>query len=649
MTSAESQYLWGAARLSVALTTVGGFATLTVDRIINTQQPNSTQYLSVNLVRNSMPVLSIIVAIFIVAVIQGTQNPKKYSISFNNLRAWLFTTIFISSSVFFIEGPSPRNAVLLGSTVALFILVTTLYYLLVVIFAAKNSRRIAAIGLLLPSLIDAFYEVNPASSSTEVVLSLTVINGVSFLVLGGFALTHRIRICVERESGAQSSSLFIAASSVALLLGAINVPLRINNIEKFRYFTAVESARLPLFAVATFLILSSAAQVQSTYDPLRNVITRRRLGLLASMTGIISFLLFLCGLLFTRSNPDTLLLSVCIGLVSTLSAMLLPWISIRMRDLRFHQVEVYIFLLAGIASLRFRADAFRWQQVSLISLILILIVLVLRHFQSAQPVLRSVQVDTSVKPSLERPGLTSVIIPSYNAGSEVTRTINRVRAAFLQMNLQCEIIVVSDGSTDESVSLLEKNTDLDVHIWLRTNHGKGGALREGFSRATGDVICFIDADGDLDPVSLPNMSNLIRTNQFDIVYGSKEHSNSNISMSVVRRIASFAFRWLVRFLFHFDVSDTQTGIKAFNGDFIRTSLKLASEEGFNIDLELFVIAQTLGYSRFGESAVVLNRTGGSSINIGTLIQMFLSTFRMYQRYKLTLDYVDVANSGSSRG
>jgi hypothetical protein len=120
-------------------------------------------------------------------------------------------------------------------------------------------------------------------------------------------------------------------------------------------------------------------------------------------------------------------------------------------------------------------------------------------------------------------------------------------------------------------------------------------------------------------------------------------------MSMLRKIVSLAFRWLVRFLFRFEVSDTQTGIKAFNGDFIRSSLKLASEDGFNIDLELFVIAQTLGYSRFGESAIVLNRTGGSSVNIGTLCQMFLSTFRLYQRYRLTLDYVDVANGGTSRG
>jgi hypothetical protein len=649
MASTESQNLWKAARLSVALTTIGAIVTIVTRQFINSPLENSPQYLTVNLVRNSMPVLSIIVAVFVVSVIRDTHTPGRFTIGIGDCRAWILTTIFLSSSVLFIEGPGLRNALLLGSTVVLFILMTTLYYSLVVVFIASNATRIAVMGILLPSLIGSIYNTSPTASPTAVVLSLTVIHGVSFLVLGCFALKRHLGICIQRGGVFCSYLLFIAISSMSLLLGAVNIPLRMNSLEKFKYFAAVESARLPLFTVVTFLILTSALQVQSTYDPLQSVITRRRLGLLASLIGLLSFFLFLCGLPITQGNSENLLLSICVCLVSTLSAMLLPWFSIRIRDLRFHQIEIYLFILAGVLSVLFRLDVVIWQSVSLVSLVFMLAVLILRHFRLAQPILRSVQVDTSTKLNLDHRSLTSVVIPSYNSGREVTRTVQRVRDAFRLTNQHCEIIVVSDGSTDESLALLENDTNLDLHIWLRSNHGKGAALREGFSRANGEVICFIDADGDLDPVSLPKMSNLILTNHFDIVYGSKGHIDSNVSMSMLRKIVSFAFRWLVRFLFRFEVSDTQTGIKAFNGDFIRSSLKLASEDGFNIDLELFVIAQTLGYGRFGESAIVLNRTGGSSVNIGTLFQMFLSTFRLYQRYRLTLDYVDVANGGTSRG
>jgi glycosyltransferase involved in cell wall biosynthesis len=242
-----------------------------------------------------------------------------------------------------------------------------------------------------------------------------------------------------------------------------------------------------------------------------------------------------------------------------------------------------------------------------------------------------------------------VVIPSFNSGPDVLETVGRVRQAFQMAHLPCEIIVVSDGSTDESVELLEHSADVDLHVWLRTNHGKGGALREGFARSTGEVICFVDADGDLDPIAIPDMAQLIWSDTFDIVYGSKAHPDSNVTMSLLRKVVSYVFRSLVRILFRFDVSDTQTGIKAFNGQLVRSSLQLSSEEGFNLDLELFVIAQTLGYKRFGECAVVLDRRGNSSVNFSTLLAMFFSTLRMYLRFNFTLDYVRTSGKLSSHG
>jgi glycosyltransferase involved in cell wall biosynthesis len=188
---------------------------------------------------------------------------------------------------------------------------------------------------------------------------------------------------------------------------------------------------------------------------------------------------------------------------------------------------------------------------------------------------------------------------------------------------------------------LEECPDIKEHIWLRTNHGKGAALREGFAQSDGSIVCFIDADGDLDPSVLPSMVRQIKQQKFDIVYGSKLHALSNVEMSRLRRMISSGFRLLVKLLFRFDVSDTQTGVKVFSGSLIREALPLASENGFNIDLELFVVAHALGYQRFGSHPIILHRKGESSVGLTTVFQMLFSTLRLFRRRTLTLDYVPV--------
>lgn len=648
MPTTESKHLWRAARLSIALTTLGGAITFIVSQIFDALPPESEQYLNVNLVRSSMAILSIFSAVFVVSIVKRSETTGQCEVTFQDLYAWIVTTGVLSSSVVFIEGLGRMEIFALGCFVALHIVVTTLYYASLVTLVSADHNRVTIVGLLLPSFIGLFSISNPTSSPTVEVLSQIVINGISLLLLIGFTRRHRLRMTVRQSTEPRLVSVSVAAITVALLLGSVSIPLHMPLNEKIRYLNIVESTRLPLFAVVTFLVLSSKWQIQLSSEPVRNLVTRRRLGMLGSIVGATSFAIFLCGLPFGRNHLDFLFLSVSVGLVSTVMAILLPWISIRIRDLRIDFFDVIILVLAGCASFWFRNSTSLWQQISLLSLATVLITFSIRHFRRTEPVLRSIQVEHPRKSVQERDGLTTVVIPSFNSGSEIMNTLMRVRHAFQTAQLPCEIIVVSDGSTDESVSLLENSTDLDLHIWLRTNHGKGGALREGFARSNGDVICFIDADGDLDPIALPGMAQLIWENKFDIVYGSKAHPDSNVSMSSLRKLVSFTFRTLVRILFRFDVADTQTGIKAFNGQFIRSSLQLTSEEGFNLDLELFVVAQTLGYNRFGETAIVLNRRGGSSVHLGTLLAMFFSTLRMYQRFNLTLDYVRGSENSSSR-
>ena len=109
-------------------------------------------------------------------------------------------------------------------------------------------------------------------------------------------------------------------------------------------------------------------------------------------------------------------------------------------------------------------------------------------------------------------------------------------------------------------------------------------------------------------------------------------------MSPLRKVVSFCFRLLVRVLFQIDIADTQTGIKVFDGSLIRTISPYCRESGFNLDLELFVLANEFGCSNYKSHPIKLRRTGGTTVGISTLLNMFASILKLFIRVNLSHDY-----------
>jgi len=219
MPTTELNQLWRAARFSIVLTTIGGAGTYIVAQIFDVLPPDSEQYLTVNLVRSSMAVLSIFLSVFVVSVVKRSKTSRHCEISFQDLYAWTIITVILSSSVLFIEGPDHKETVLLGFAVALFIVITTLFFLVLVALVAENRSRIVAIGLLLPSCIGTFRISNPAATPTEEVLSQVAVHGISLIVVGIFSVKCHIRIGLRRRDNYRVIPIGIAVVSVALLIG----------------------------------------------------------------------------------------------------------------------------------------------------------------------------------------------------------------------------------------------------------------------------------------------------------------------------------------------------------------------------------------------------------------------------------------------
>mgnify|MGYP001493982423 CR=1 FL=1 len=115
----------------------------------------------------------------------------------------------------------------------------------------------------------------------------------------------------------------------------------------------------------------------------------------------------------------------------------------------------------------------------------------------------------------------SVIVPVYNEEATIIDLLNKVNAQ-THANLDLEVIVVNDGSTDNSLELLETNSNLYSHlVTLSKNKGKGGAVKAGLKKATGKYVLFQDADLEYDPEDYKLLLHPIREFDADVVMGSR--------------------------------------------------------------------------------------------------------------------------------
>jgi hypothetical protein len=229
----------------------------------------------------------------------------------------------------------------------------------------------------------------------------------------------------------------------------------------------------------------------------------------------------------------------------------------------------------------------------------------------------------------------SIIVPCHNSGPALRDFLARLEGE-LSAASSYEIIVVSDGSTDETLITareLASPTLRVVHYPERS--GKGHALRVGLSLARGRYVGFIDSDGDIDPQALGPFLMLMRTYEPDIVLGSKRHPMSQVAYPPLRRIMSWVYHKLTRILFRVNVRDTQTGLKVIRREVLAAVLPRMFEKRYAWDLELLVVGRMLGYSKVFEAPVRIEYRFSSQVDPNAAFRIILdSTAIFYRRYIL---------------
>jgi glycosyltransferase involved in cell wall biosynthesis len=188
----------------------------------------------------------------------------------------------------------------------------------------------------------------------------------------------------------------------------------------------------------------------------------------------------------------------------------------------------------------------------------------------------------------------SIIIPVYNEAATVAKIIERVRSA--PVDAPAEIIVVDDGSTDDTAYILEKlvsegREDLRV-IAHEVNRGKGAGIRTGIACARGEIIVIQDADLEYDPRDYPRLLEPIVEGEADVVFGNRFHGGPHRVLYFWHYVGNRVLTLLTNILTGLNLSDMEVGYKVFRADVLKR-LTLKSDR-FGIEPEIAIKVAQLG-------------------------------------------------------
>lgn len=221
----------------------------------------------------------------------------------------------------------------------------------------------------------------------------------------------------------------------------------------------------------------------------------------------------------------------------------------------------------------------------------------------------------------------SIVIPAYNEASRVGKTVQKIHD--YMKDQKHEIIVVSDGSSDNTVSVVKQlNIPTVKTIEYSPNRGKGYAVKTGMLQAKGDYILFSDADLSTPIEQIQKF--MPYAFEFDVMIGSRALDRRLLAKKqpFYRDFIGRVFNKIVRIFAVRGIKDTQCGFKWFTRKAAKEVFTKVSIEGFGFDVEALMIAQKLGYKIKEIPVVWINDEATKVSPIKDSIRMFCDVLKV---------------------
>jgi glycosyltransferase involved in cell wall biosynthesis len=220
----------------------------------------------------------------------------------------------------------------------------------------------------------------------------------------------------------------------------------------------------------------------------------------------------------------------------------------------------------------------------------------------------------------------SIIIPLFNEEESLPELLQRIGKVMSDMGLSYEVLMVDDGSTDSSWSVIEKLAAEDSHIRglsFRRNYGKSAALYSGFARAEGNVVFTMDADLQDRPEELPEMYRMIVEDGYDVVSGWKQHRQDN---PLTKNLPSKLYNATARMITGIRLHDMNCGLKAYRNEVVK-NIEVYGEMHRYIPY----LAKNAGFAKIGEKPIQHEKRkyGKSKFGLNRFVNGFLDLLSLW--------------------
>jgi SAM-dependent methyltransferase len=198
----------------------------------------------------------------------------------------------------------------------------------------------------------------------------------------------------------------------------------------------------------------------------------------------------------------------------------------------------------------------------------------------------------------------TLVVPAFNEAARLPRTLLTVAGALARLADEAEIVVVDDGSEDDTAALAEgAATGVPLRVVrLGRNRGKGAAVAAGVAAARHPLVAFTDADSPYDLVSLEPMLRALASGRCDVAIGARDLPESQVNRGYgpLRWVSGQTFSLLTWLAIRLPFRDSQCGLKAFRTDVARRLFAMRTVDGFGFDFEVLAtaLANGLAVERF---------------------------------------------------